>query len=119
MDAAYGINIVNLDHCARGHELAGVFYMRPRLSGVVPHYTDDHRLTHVGRIRHENGLVPAQPCTGFRCCAEDHRADGRSRPDSTAMKKLGWVAVAFVIANEIRGIIVVATVGWPMIKAMW
>ena len=33
-------------------------------------------------------------------------------------KKLKWAGIALLIANEIRGIIVVATVGWPMLKAM-
>jgi hypothetical protein len=26
---------------------------------------------------------------------------------------------ALVIANEIRGVVVVAMIGWPMLKAMW
>lgn len=34
-------------------------------------------------------------------------------------KKAGWALAALVIANEIRGVIVVATIGWPMLKAMW
>lgn len=35
------------------------------------------------------------------------------------MKKAGWIIGALIIANEIRGVIVVATVGWPMLKAMY
>jgi hypothetical protein len=36
-----------------------------------------------------------------------------------SMKKAGWAIAALVIANEIRGIIVVVTVGLPMLQAMW
>jgi hypothetical protein len=35
------------------------------------------------------------------------------------MKKLGWVALGLIIANEIRGLIVVFTVGVPMLETMW
>jgi hypothetical protein len=35
------------------------------------------------------------------------------------MKKAGWALAALVIANEIRGVVVVAMIGWPMLKAMW
>jgi hypothetical protein len=34
-------------------------------------------------------------------------------------KKAGWAIAALIIANEIRGVFVVATIGWPMLKAMW
>jgi hypothetical protein len=33
------------------------------------------------------------------------------------MKKAGWALAALVIANEIRGVVVVAMIGWPMLKA--
>jgi hypothetical protein len=36
-----------------------------------------------------------------------------------SMKKAGWALAALVIANEIRGIIVVVTVGWPVVRAMY
>jgi hypothetical protein len=36
-----------------------------------------------------------------------------------SMKKAGWALAALVIANEIRGIIVVVTVGLPMLEALW
>jgi hypothetical protein len=32
--------------------------------------------------------------------------------------KAKWVVLGLLIANEIRGVIVVATVGWPILKAM-
>jgi hypothetical protein len=35
------------------------------------------------------------------------------------MKKAGWALAALIIANEIRGLIVVVTLGLPMLKAMW
>lgn len=34
-------------------------------------------------------------------------------------RKAAWAVALLIIANEIRGIIVVATVGWPVLKAMW
>ena len=34
-------------------------------------------------------------------------------------KKAKWVVLALVIANEIRGILVVAAIGMPMLRAMW
>jgi hypothetical protein len=34
-------------------------------------------------------------------------------------KKAAWVVAALVVANEIRGAIMVATIGWPMLKAMF
>jgi len=33
-------------------------------------------------------------------------------------KKAKWVVIALIVANEIRGVIVVAAIGWPMLKAM-
>jgi hypothetical protein len=35
------------------------------------------------------------------------------------MKKAGWALAALVIANEIRGLIMVAAIGWPMLKAFY
>jgi hypothetical protein len=35
------------------------------------------------------------------------------------MKKAGWTLAALVIANEIRGIIVVVTVGLPVLRSMY
>jgi hypothetical protein len=35
------------------------------------------------------------------------------------MKKAGWALAALVIANEIRGIFVVVTIGWPVVMAMY
>jgi hypothetical protein len=35
------------------------------------------------------------------------------------MKKAGWALAALIIANEIRGLIVVVTLGLPMLKAMY
>jgi hypothetical protein len=34
-------------------------------------------------------------------------------------KKAKWIAIALLIANEIRGILVVAAVGPPIIRAMF
>lgn len=34
-------------------------------------------------------------------------------------KALGWGVMALVVANEIRGIIVVAAIGGPILKALW
>jgi hypothetical protein len=34
------------------------------------------------------------------------------------VKRIKWIAVALLIANEIRGVIVVATIGVPILKAM-
>lgn len=34
------------------------------------------------------------------------------------MRKAKWALIALIVANEIRGIIVVATIGWPMLKAL-
>jgi hypothetical protein len=36
-----------------------------------------------------------------------------------SVKGAGWVVVALIVANEIRGLFIVATVGVPMLKAMW
>ena len=33
-------------------------------------------------------------------------------------KKAKWVVITLIVANEIRGVIVVAAIGWPMLKAM-
>lgn len=33
--------------------------------------------------------------------------------------KAKWTIAALVIANEIRGVIVVGAIGWPMLKAVW
>jgi hypothetical protein len=35
------------------------------------------------------------------------------------VKKVGWAIAALIIANEIRGIFVVVTIGLPMLEAMW
>lgn len=37
----------------------------------------------------------------------------------SSRRKIGWLAIALIAANEIRGIIVVVTVGIPVLKAMW
>lgn len=34
------------------------------------------------------------------------------------MTKAKWALIALIIANEIRGIVVVALIGWPMLKAL-
>ena len=33
-------------------------------------------------------------------------------------KKAKWVVIGLIVANEIRGVIVVIAIGWPMLKAM-
>lgn len=40
-------------------------------------------------------------------------------PQRSSLKKAGWLVAALIVANEIRGIIVVAAIGWPLLKAMW
>lgn len=35
------------------------------------------------------------------------------------MKKAGWALAALIIANEIRGLFVVLTIGLPLLKAVW
>lgn len=35
------------------------------------------------------------------------------------MKRAKWIALGLLIANEIRGLIVVATIGPPIFKAMF
>jgi hypothetical protein len=34
------------------------------------------------------------------------------------MKRAKWALIALIVANEIRGIIVVALIGWPLLKAL-
>ncbi len=36
-----------------------------------------------------------------------------------ASRKLGWIALALIVANEIRGVAVVITIGIPILKAMF
>lgn len=35
------------------------------------------------------------------------------------MSRAVKISLALIILNEIRGVIVVATVGWPMLKLAW
>lgn len=34
-------------------------------------------------------------------------------------KRAKWAVIALVIANEIRGAVVVVTIGWPLLKALY
>lgn len=34
-------------------------------------------------------------------------------------RKIGWAVLALIVANEIRGVIVVMTVGIPILKALF
>jgi hypothetical protein len=42
-----------------------------------------------------------------------------SRDGIAVKKKAGWAIAALIVANEVRGVIVAATIGWPMLKAMF
>jgi hypothetical protein len=33
--------------------------------------------------------------------------------------KAKWIVLVLIVANEIRGVMVVAAVGWPLLKAMY
>jgi len=35
------------------------------------------------------------------------------------MSRIAKAGLTLIILNEIRGIIVVATIGWPMLKTAW
>ena len=38
-----------------------------------------------------------------------------SKPRTRAV----WIVAALIIANEIRGVMVVAAIGWPLLKGMF
>jgi hypothetical protein len=35
------------------------------------------------------------------------------------MRRIGMVGLAIVVVNEIRGVLVVAAVGWPILARIW
>jgi hypothetical protein len=35
------------------------------------------------------------------------------------MKKAKWAIIVLIVANEIRGILVVAVIGWPLLRAAY
>jgi hypothetical protein len=58
------------------------------------------------------GICIAAPWVG---CGDHSGADAAPRLNKLA----GYLIAALVALNEIRGVVVVVGVGWPMLKAMW
>lgn len=66
------------------------------------------------------GITRWSTCRGAAPWAYARRACGNSNAQlGRAGERLKWIALALLIANEVRGIVVVAAVAPPIFRAMF